>query len=210
VKDVYGGVLHHLMYSSNIQFAIDFLKKSLEELIQGNVPMDKLAITKALRGDYKNPAAIAHRVLADRIAQRDPGNKPKAGDRMKYLYFVNKDAKLQGDKIETPEYIIENKLQIDYTHYITNQLMKPLQQLFGLAIEQIWELQNKSTAIKGFRKDMEALKRETGDDIELFMKKREKYTSAKIKTILFDKFLEKIFNQQNGIQTVTSFFKSKK
>jgi DNA polymerase elongation subunit (family B) len=206
VKDIYGGVLHHLMYSSNIQFAIDFLKKSLEDLIQGNVPMDKLAITKALRGDYKNPAAIAHRVLADRIAQRDPGNKPKAGDRMKYLYFVNKSAKLQGDKIETPEYIIENRLQIDYTHYITNQLMKPLQQLFGLAIEQIWELQKKSTAIKGFRKDMEALKKETGDDIELFMKKREKYTSAKIKAILFDKFLEKIFNNQNGIQTVTSFF----
>ena len=206
VKDIYGGVLHHLMYSSNIQFAIDFLKKSLEDLIQGKVPMDKLAITKALRGDYKNPAAIAHRVLADRIAQRDPGNKPKAGDRMKYLYFVNKAAKLQGDKIETPEFIIENKLQIDYTHYITNQLMKPLQQLFGLAIEQIWELQKKSTAIKGFRKDMEALKKETGDDIELFMKKREKYTSAKIKAILFDKFLEKIFNNQNGIQTVTSFF----
>lgn len=210
VKDIYGGVLHHLMYSSNIQHSIEFLKKSLEELIQGKVPMDKLTITKALRGDYKNPAAIAHRVLADRIAQRDPGNKPKPGDRMKYVYFVNKGAKLQGDKIETPEFIIENHLQIDYTHYITNQLMKPLQQLFGLAIEQIWEMQNKSSAIKGFRKDMTALKSETGDDIEMFMKKREKYTSAKIKALLFDKFLEKIFNQQNGIQTVSSFFKSKK
>jgi DNA polymerase elongation subunit (family B) len=206
VKDIYGGVLHHLMYSSNIQHAIDFLQKSLDELIQGKISMDKLAITKALRSDYKNPAAIAHRVLADRISQRDPGNKPKPGDRMKYLYFNNKGAKLQGDKIETPEYIIENRLQIDYTHYITNQLMKPLQQLFGLAIEQIWELQHKTTAIKAFKKDMAALKKETGDDIETFMKKREKYTSAKIKTILFDKVLEKIFNQQNGIQTVTSFF----
>ena len=206
VKDIYGGVLHHLMYSPNIQHAIDFLQKSLDELIQGKISMDKLAITKALRSDYKNPAAIAHRVLADRISQRDPGNKPKPGDRMKYLYFNNKGAKLQGDKIETPEYIIENRLQIDYTHYITNQLMKPLQQLFGLAIEQIWELQHKTTAIKAFKKDMAALKKETGDDIETFMKKREKYTSAKIKTILFDKVLEKIFNQQNGIQTVTSFF----
>jgi DNA polymerase elongation subunit (family B) len=209
VKDIYGGVLHHLMNGSNIQSAIDFLYDSLENLIQGKVSMDKLAITKALRGDYKNPLAIAHRVLADRIAQRDPGNKPKPGDRMKYLYFYNKSAKLQGDKIETPEFIVENNLQIDYTHYITNQLMKPLQQLFGLAIEQIWEMQNKGSAIKTFRKDMEALKKETGDDLEAFMKKREKYTSAKVKALLFDKILTKVFNQQNGVRTMGEFFVKK-
>lgn len=168
--------------------------------------MDKLAITKSLRGEYKNPAAIAHRVLADRIAQRDPGNKPKPGDRIKYLYFYNKKAKLQGEKIETPEFIIENKLAIDYTHYITNQLMKPLQQLFGLAIEQIWELQKKTAAIKTFKKDMEALKQETNGDIETFMKRREKYTSAKIKVLLFEKFLTKVFNQQNGVRTMNDFF----
>jgi DNA polymerase elongation subunit (family B) len=209
VKDVYGGILHNLMNSTNIQLAIDFLNKSLEDLIQGKIPMDKLSITKALRGDYKNPAAIAHRVLADRIAQRDPGNKPKPGDRIKYVYFNNKGAKLQGDKIETPEFIIENGLQIDYTHYITNQLMKPLQQLFGLAIEQIWELQNKGSAIKTFKKDMVQLQQETEGDLEVFMKKREKYTSAKIKMLLFDKFLTKVFNQQNGVRTLNEFFGTK-
>jgi hypothetical protein len=124
---------------------------------------------------------------------------------MKYVYVVNKTAKLQGDKIETPEFIIEKKIDIDYTHYITNQLMKPLQQLFGLAIEQIWELHNKGTAIRTFKKDMAALSAETNGDIEVFMKKREKYTSAKIKSILFDKFLEKIYNKQNGIRTMTEF-----
>ena len=205
VKDVYGGILHHLM-AGDIQSAIQFLYDSLENLIQGKVPMDKLAITKALRGEYKNPAAIAHCVLAERITQRDPGNKPKAGDRMKYLFVVNKRGKLQGEKIETPEFIIANKLHIDYTHYITNQLMKPLQQLFGLAIEQIWELQNKTTAIKSFRKDMAALTKETNGDIEAFMKKREKYTSAKIKVLLFDKFLTKVFNQENGVRTMNEFF----
>ena len=83
--------------------------------------------------------------------------------------------------------------------------MKPLQQLFGLAIEQIWELHHKGTAISAFKKDMVALTAETNGDIETFMKKREKYTSAKVKTILFDKFLEKIYNQQNGIRTMTEF-----
>ena len=207
VKDVYGGVLNCLMNNTDIQPAIDFLNQSLNELIQGNVSMDKLAITKSLRSDYKNPQQIAHRVLADRIGQRDPGNKPKPGDRIKYLFIVNKNAKLQGEKIETPEFIIENRLKIDYTHYITNQLMKPLQQLFGLAIVQIWDMQKKTSAIKTFHKDIAHMKLETDGDIEAFMKKREKYTSAKIKNLLFDKFLTKIYNEQNGVRTIEECFK---
>lgn len=206
VKDVYGGVLDCLMNNSNIQPAIKFLNDSLNDLIQGKISMDKLAITKSLRSDYKNPQQIAHRVLADRIGQRDPGNKPKPGDRIKYLFVVNKGAKLQGDKIETPEFVIENHLKIDYMYYITNQLMKPLQQLFGLAIEQIWELQNKSSAIKTHKKDVQRMETDAGGDLEAFMKKREKYTSAKVKTLLFDKFLTKIFNEQNGIRTISDCF----
>ena len=118
--------------------------------------MDKLEITKALRGYYKNPQQIGHRVLADRIGARDPGNKPKPGDRMKFVFIVNDKPKaLMGDKIETPKYIINNKIKIDYTHYITNQLMKPLQQLFGLCLEDLWSMQNKKSAIKAYHTEIE-------------------------------------------------------
>jgi hypothetical protein len=88
--------------------------------------------------------------------------------------------------------------------------MKPLQQLFGLAIEQIWEMQNKGTAIKTFHKDMNVLKAECEDNLEIFMKKKEKYTTTKIKTLLFDKFLTKIFQQQNGIRTISDCFAQRK
>ena len=215
LKDVYGGILNILMKQTdngavnNIQLAIEFLDKSLNDLIDGRVPMDKLTLTRALRGDYKNPTQMAHRVLADRIGQRDPGNKPKPGDRIKFAFIVNNNKKaLQGDKIETPEFIISNKLQLDYVYYITNQLMKPLQQLFGLALEHIWTMQRKSGAIKTFKRDMERLS-EQYEDLEEFMKKKEKYCSAKVKLLLFDKFLTRIFNQKNNIQQITGFFASK-
>jgi len=214
LKDVYGGILKILMDTkreNSIQAAIEYLNKCLNELVESKVPMDKLMITKALRGYYKNPATIAHRVLADRIAKRDPGNKPKPGDRMKYVHFVVPETKgkkpLQGEKIETPEFIIQNNLQIDYNHYITNQLMKPLQQLFGLALVQIWDFQNKHKAIKTYHLDLEKMQDEF-PDIETFMKKKEKYCSAKIKCLLFDKTLDKIYNKKNGIQTMSVFFKS--
>jgi DNA polymerase elongation subunit (family B) len=214
LKDVYGGILKILMdtkRTNSIQASIEYLNQCLNELVESKVPMDKLMITKALRSYYKNPATIAHRVLADRIAKRDPGNKPKPGDRMKFVHFVCEASSsgkkpLQGEKIETPEFIVQNNLQIDYNHYITNQLMKPLQQLFGLALVQIWELQNKKAAIKTYYKDINQLQDEF-PDMETFMKKKEKYCSAKIKSLLFDKTLDKIYNTKHGIQTITSFFR---
>jgi DNA polymerase elongation subunit (family B) len=207
LKDTYGGIVNILMKENTISNAIDFLDKSLNNLIEGNVSMDKLAITRALRSGYKNPNQIAHKVLANRIAEREPGNKPKPGDRIKYL-FINTDSKkkLMGERIETPEFITNNDIEIDYAHYITNQLMKPLQQLFGLAVEKIWEHQRKPNAIKKYRKDIENLELEHGDDYELYMKKKEKYCSLKVKTLLFDKVLNKIANKRNGIQTITNFY----
>jgi len=210
LKDTYGGILNILMKENNIKPAIDFLEKSLNDLIKGNVAMDKLMITKALRSDYKNPQQIAHRVLADRIGQRDPGNKPKPGDRMRFVHVVNDTKKaLQGEKIETPEFIVANDLKIDYIFYITNQLMKPLQQLLGLALEQIWAYQNKHGMIKTFKKDMVQMEKEY-DNLEVLMKKREKYCSAKIKVLLFDKVLNKINNDKHNIQEITNFFTQKK
>jgi DNA polymerase elongation subunit (family B) len=207
-KDVYGGILTTLMDSNvenNIKTAFEFTEKSLNELVEGRVPMDKLTITKALRSDYKNPHTIAHKVLADRIGKRDPGNKPKPGDRIKFVAIVNETPKaLMGDRIETPEFIKENNLKIDYNYYITNQLMKPLQQLFGLALEQIW--QHKPSQLKTFRTEMDKIKKEVNDDLEEFIKKKEKICSAHVKKILFDKVLTKIQNEKNGIQAITAFY----
>jgi hypothetical protein len=210
LKDVYGGILKILMDTKNengIKSAIDYLDTALTDLVKGKIPMDKLTITKQLRGYYKNPNQIAHKVLADRIGKRDPGNKPKPGDRMKFVHIVNEArGVLQGDKIETPEYIVENKLPLDYDFYVTNQLMKPIQQLFGLALEQIWELQNKRSAIKAYQKDVSRLEEEY-PEIEIFMKQKEKYCATKVKILLFDKILTQINQQKNKMSAITSFFR---
>jgi len=160
VKDIYGDVIDILMKEQNIQKAIDFLKSSLQNLVDEKVPMDKLIITKSLRSGYKNPNSIAHKVLADRITKRDPGNKPGPGDRIPFVYIVNPNKKaLQGDKIETPTYIRDNKLQIDYSFYITNQIMKPLLQLFGLVLEDIWMSQKppRRAKVTNFKKEIDML-----------------------------------------------------
>jgi DNA polymerase elongation subunit (family B) len=205
LKDVYGGILNILMKEYDIKKAIEFLDTSLENLLTGNVSTEKLMMTKQLKSDYKNPTRMEHWVLSDRIGKRDPGNKPKSGDRIKFLHFVNPDAKLNGDRIETPEFIKENNLPIDYTYYITNQLMKPLQQLFSLALEQIWEMNNKGTLLRKHKKEVAELEKQY-EDRTVFMKKREILACKKIKEIFFDKYLERIQNEKNRTQMITNFF----
>jgi PP-loop superfamily ATP-utilizing enzyme len=83
--------------------------------------------------------------------------------------------------------------------------MKPLQQLFGLALEPIWEHQNKRGAIKTHRQEIAKIESQN-TDMEVFMKKKEKCCSTKVKRLLFDKFLTKIEHKRTGMQSITAFF----
>lgn len=212
LKDVYGGILTILMKEpDNIEKAIDFLNTALKSLVRGDVHIDKLSITKSLRSDYKNPKQIAHKVLADRIGERDPGTKPKPGDRIKYAFIENKKESLLGNRIETPAYILEHKLILDYHYYITNQLMNPLLQLFSVALEKVYLSKNKKQKdIVNLRSHLDKVFSECHGDMELYMKKKEKYCSAEVKRLLFDSFLSEIYNSANGIQTILKFYNYKK
>lgn len=138
VKDVFGGALDILMEDRDIRKAQSFVQDMLVQVMQNKMPMDKYIITKQLRDDYKNPGQIAHRVLADRMEARDPGNKPQVGDRLAYLYVSErKNEKKQGDKIEHVDYARVKGLKPDVEFYITNQLQNPISQLFALALEQL-------------------------------------------------------------------------
>jgi DNA polymerase elongation subunit (family B) len=210
VKDIYGGIIDILMKKQNIQEAIDFLRNCLQNIVDEKYTMDKLIITKSLRSGYKNPKSIAHKVLADRITARDPGNKPSSGDRIPFVYISTKDKKaLQGEKIETPTFINENKLKIDYSFYISNQIMKPIQQVFALVLEKIWQIQKKIPKIKQFKKDVDNLKKEYIDDSEKFEEKLEAIRCKEIKILLFDEYLRETNNEKEGLKSLDNYFTKK-
>jgi DNA polymerase elongation subunit (family B) len=206
VKDVYGGIIDILMKKQNIPDAVQYLKNCLQNIVEEKYPIEKLIITKSLRSGYKNPKSIAHKVLADRITARDPGNKPGPGDRIPFAYISVPGKKvLQGDKIETPTFILENKLKIDYSFYITNQIMKPVQQLFALVLEKIWTFQGKRPKLIKYRKDVEALKQKYCDQPEKFEEKLEEFRCKEIKILLFDDYLRETNNEKTGNQSLTKF-----
>lgn len=144
VKDVYGGALDILLLEKDAKKAVKFVKEMLLSVIQSKLPLDKFVITKQLRDDYAamkpgyagHATIPAHRILADRMTERDPGNAPSVGERLKYVHIAS-DKKLQGDRIEHVDYVKDKGLKLDSEFYITNQIQNPVAQLFALCISEV-------------------------------------------------------------------------
>ena len=188
VKKIYGGVIDIILQKQDLRASIEFLNEELKDLVDGKTSINELVITKSIKASYKDPSKIAHKVLADRIGARDPGNRPCVNERIPFVYIkTNNQNSLQGDRIENPEYIKDNNLTPDYLHYITNQIMKPIIQLYALCIDQL----------PGYDKDDEYWRK---IDIELQEKtmysdeqrRKNRIQNLKllaVKELLFDKYI---------------------
>ena len=188
VKDVYGGIVDRLMKGTSISKVIEFTKQALHDVVKGKVDLDKLIISKSLRGFYKNPNSIAHKVLAERIGKRDEGKKPSIGSRIPYIYIQTKGkVKLQGNKIESPDYIIEKNLKPDYCFYITNQIQKPVSQIFSLLLEQIPEFKKK---LKQYGSRVRDLQRTYKDNPKKYEEKLEVLKNKYVAKLIFNQILK--------------------
>ena len=127
---------------------------------------------------------------------------------MSFLSFVfgNKDKKaLQGERIETPAYIRENQIDINYAFYITNQIMKPVQQVFALVLEQLSDFKRrKGHTLRKWKKELQLLK-QTVSEPDKYKQKEDMLRNKEVKALLFEKYLQQ--TMRDGNQTITSFFR---
>lgn len=204
VKDIYGGIIDIIMKEQNIEKAVEFTKNFLNDIIAEKFPLEKLIITKSLREFYKAPESIAHKVLADRMGKRDPGNKPSTGSRIPFVYIkTKKKVKLQGDKVEHPDFIKKNNLKPDYKFYITNQIMKPVTQIYSLVLEDLVEFKKK---LPGFQRKVRALKRKWKDNEKKCLEYEMKERNAHVKELIFNNALIRYNNKINSQTSLSSFF----
>ena len=119
-----------------------------------------------------------------------------------YIYIINNNKRaLQGEKIETPQFIKENKVKIDYGFYISNQIMKPVTQLFSLVLYDMKEFKRKKN---GFIQKLETLKYNLEPD--KYLKKEQDLKNKEVENILFKKYLIVGKQQKMGNKSITSFF----
>ena len=110
------------------------------ELIEGDVPNEKLILSQGLSDSYKakgftvsiNSPDIkdinqAHVQVVRKMRERQPGSEPQSGDRVPYILLDTGDPKAKAfEKSEDPKYAKDNNLKVDYNYYFINKFLNPV------------------------------------------------------------------------------------
>jgi DNA polymerase delta subunit 1 len=125
VRDILKGLLGQILESSDPLPVIAQARAAAKDLIQGQVPIEKLLMSKQLASDYKVP--MPHVAVRDKIRARAPGSEPQQGDRVSFVIVTGPGRMYE--KAEDPTWVTETGMAIDYQYYFTNQFKKPVQDL---------------------------------------------------------------------------------
>jgi len=110
------------------------------ELIEGDVPNEKLILSQGLSDLYKVkgfPVSVtspdikdinqAHVQVVRKMRERQPGSEPQSGDRVPYILIDTGDPKAKAfEKSEDPKYAKDNNLKVDYNYYFINKFLNPV------------------------------------------------------------------------------------
>jgi len=125
VRETLKKLLGMVLESSDPGPVIEAAREAGRTLMQGQVPTEKLMMSKQLAADYKVP--MPHVAVRDKIRARAPGSEPQQGDRVPFV-IIKGEGRMY-EKAEDPVWVTEKKLPIDYQYYFTNQFKKPVQDL---------------------------------------------------------------------------------
>lgn len=127
-KDIYNDTIMSIFLGKSNDKIISDIDMTIYQLLQGNIGLDKLSMTKSIKniGDYKIEPPHVH--LAKRLISL--GHEILPGSRIEYL-FVTKGKK-QGEKMYILSEIISENLPIDYLYYIKHQVASQLDDLLDI------------------------------------------------------------------------------
>lgn len=176
VREVCKELLDVVLESSDIEPPKALALQRAIELIEGDVPNEKLTLSQGLSDSYKvkgqsvsiNSPNIrdinqAHVQVVRKMRERQPGSEPQSGDRVPYILVKTDDPKAKAfEKSEDPKYVSEHGdvLQVDYEYYFMNKFINPvcdlLEPLFDDPKEEIFgELLTKIKPKRRQKKKME-------------------------------------------------------
>ncbi|KAG0067763.1 hypothetical protein BGZ89_005716 [Linnemannia elongata] len=120
-----------LMFAKSNKKAFNHVMYKIGRLLDGKVPLEDLTMTVSIKAieSYKNKNA-PHVIMATRL--KSSGNNLELGSRLEYVYVDVPEARLQGERMYTPEEVVQSGLVVDYGFYIQKQLATPLDELLEL------------------------------------------------------------------------------
>ena len=151
VREVCKELLDVVLDSSGTDAPKALARKRAVELLEGDVPNEKLVLSQSLSDTYKvkgesvsvtghQVASInqAHVQVVRKMRERQPGSEPQSGDRVPYILIKTEDPKARAfEKSEDPVYVREHNLPIDYAYYFLNKFLNPVCDLLEPLFENV-------------------------------------------------------------------------
>ena len=138
VKEICSGIIDNLINKRDPEGAKNFTENALLNMFESKYDIKYFlqSRTLKLKESYVDWTKIAHVFLAEKIAARE-GSKPESGNRIEFAAICvpehqNGTKLLQGEMIETPAFIKEHNIPINYMFYMKNQIMNPALQFLSL------------------------------------------------------------------------------
>jgi DNA polymerase elongation subunit (family B) len=142
VREVCKELLDVVLESNDTVAPKALARKRAVELLEGEVPHEKLILSQQLGDSYKS-SNLSHVRVRDKMRERQPGSEPQSGDRVPYLLLDTGDHRAKAfEKAEDPKYTAEKGLKVDYVYYFKNKFLNPvcdlLEPLFENTKEEIF------------------------------------------------------------------------
>ena len=126
VREVCKELLDVVLESSDPVAPKALARKRAVELLEGEVPHDKLILSQQLGDSYKS-SNLSHVRVRDKMRERQPGSEPQSGDRVPYLLLDTGDPRAKAfEKAEDPKYTLDRGLKVDYVYYFKNKFLNPV------------------------------------------------------------------------------------
>ena len=126
VREVCKELLDVVLESSDPVAPKALARKRAVELLEGEVPHEKLVLSQQLGDSYKS-SNLSHVRVRDKMRERQPGSEPQSGDRVPYLLLDTGDPRAKAfEKAEDPKYTLDRGLKVDYVYYFKNKFLNPV------------------------------------------------------------------------------------
>jgi DNA polymerase I len=124
-------VIEIILKKDDPKGAAKYFKGVIDDLLNKKIPVEKLVITKTMTKQPRKYVGVQpHIELVKKLQVRSPAEVPGIGDRIGYV--IVKGMGLLSKRTEDPNYVKEKGLEVDPQYYIENQLLPPLERIFGV------------------------------------------------------------------------------
>jgi DNA polymerase delta subunit 1 len=132
VRNSMAEILNVILKKGNIKAAVSYFKKRMSDLLQNKIDFVEYIMGTTLNKrleEYKSKTIASE--LTKKLILRCKETAPRTGDKVSYVIIAGNKKDKAYQKVEDPDYALENNIELDIDYYIEKKIKKPILKIFA-------------------------------------------------------------------------------